>query len=277
MSQSTDHHHIENTLKVIAANREELEAAWEPRRLKLDVFLKLRMFERSASEVTTVVDAWADSIQDGDIEVDSNHAKQQSTSLDAKVMHLHNLSQQALNRGQELLQYLDNFTATNMIDLPDIKHRVSVLLDFLAERQSDIPAVAEIYRIRLQNIMQLNHCNMKAQEIITSIHARQKALKLLSPALKTLQESEVLMTSVEEIRLDVEKMRPAVMQFQEYAEGIVQNDIDGAEVAHRLLKQVTAQWQRLLHCVDELCRAISAAVTFYRAAEKVRGLNRNFK
>ncbi|XP_055338220.1 triple functional domain protein-like isoform X2 [Paramacrobiotus metropolitanus] len=272
MLESVDYNHIEHTLKIIASNREELDAAWEPRRIVLDLYLKLRMFERSASEVASDVDSWVDSIQENDLDIDAPHAKQEFSDLDTRVDQLLALSQQAYARGQELTQYLSNFPQVNMVDLSHIKQRVASLLDFLVERQSDIPAVAEIYRIRLQNVVQLNQCNEQAQEILSFVHAKECALKSLPLTLKSLNESEMLLRCHDKVRSEIDSARPVLTKFQDLAENIAQNDIDGAEVAHRLMENVNSQWQQLLCNTEEIHRAMSSGVTFYRAADQVRAV-----
>ena len=52
---NSDYTHIEGVLQTLQAGREELEDLWSLRKLKLDLCLQLRLFEREALEVITTV------------------------------------------------------------------------------------------------------------------------------------------------------------------------------------------------------------------------------
>ena len=58
---AADYKHVQAVLRQLETGAQSLEQLWETRKLKLDLCLQLRMFEREALEVRTLTCTTADS------------------------------------------------------------------------------------------------------------------------------------------------------------------------------------------------------------------------
>lgn len=95
---------VEAALDRLNKQREELEELWATRKLKLDLCLRLRLFERDALEVSSQLELWSEELQHTELSHDTQKAEQLLRLHSESVSHMQNTTFQVLQQGQELAQ-----------------------------------------------------------------------------------------------------------------------------------------------------------------------------
>jgi triple functional domain protein len=95
---------VEAALDRLNKQREELEELWATRKLKLDLCLRLRLFERDALEVSSQLELWSEELQHTELSRDTQKAEQLLRLHSESVSHMQNTTFQVLQQGQELAQ-----------------------------------------------------------------------------------------------------------------------------------------------------------------------------
>ena len=85
----------------MAGLRQELEDLWATRKLRFDLCLRLRVFERDALETSGQLEMWAQELQTA--QRDGSPDQLLRTHNDS-VVHMQNTAFQVMQQGQELLQ-----------------------------------------------------------------------------------------------------------------------------------------------------------------------------
>lgn len=67
---------VESALDRLAKQRNDLEELWAARKLRLDLSLRLRLFERDALEVSSQLDMWNEELQHSELTRDITKAEQ---------------------------------------------------------------------------------------------------------------------------------------------------------------------------------------------------------
>ena len=190
---------VQNTLDRLGAQRDELGGLWATRKLRLDLCLQLRLFERDALEVTTpclscffffLVDTaililflqlssqyelWAEQLQGAEIpRGDIKETEVQLRNLSEHLNHIQTATYEVAQRGQDLLQHFDNSGINLMADSQyNGQARVQVLLEYIQEREIDIEDMGTIRRIKLEQCIQLSQFEGDAnqvQKIFMNVH-----------------------------------------------------------------------------------------------------------
>ncbi len=118
-SSSSSHHQpgdasgsigaVQATLDRLTGQRDELGELWSTRKARLDLLLRLRLFERDALELSSQYKLWAKQLQGADIprSGDPREAEAQLRNLGEHVNHIQTATLEVAQRGQELLQVLE--------------------------------------------------------------------------------------------------------------------------------------------------------------------------
>jgi triple functional domain protein len=161
---------VQNALDRLSKNRAELEGIWQSRKLKLDLYLRLRVFERDAMEVSSQLEMWAEELQHTELSRDYQKAEQFLRLHNESVSQMQNTTFQVLQQGQELIQIIDNSTLTVMADSSHTAQtRVQYFLEFLHDRELDLEDLADNKRMKLEQALQLCHFQNDANQVISWI------------------------------------------------------------------------------------------------------------
>ncbi|KAJ8320623.1 hypothetical protein KUTeg_002210 [Tegillarca granosa] len=104
INQNADYTHIEGVLHQLNDSRTQLEELWSARKMKLDLCLQLRLFERDSLEVSSQLELWAEELQHQELVSDGGKAEQLLQMHNDSVLHMQNCTYEVLQRGQELIQ-----------------------------------------------------------------------------------------------------------------------------------------------------------------------------
>ena len=95
---------VQTTLEKLSTEREELGELWSTRKLRLDLCLQLRLFERDALELSSQFEVWGEQLQTGELPRELNEAERAMRGLDEQLNHIQSATFNVVQRGQDLLQ-----------------------------------------------------------------------------------------------------------------------------------------------------------------------------
>ena len=126
---------VQTTLDRLSSQRDELGELWATRKLRLDLCLQLRLFERDALELSSQFELWGEQLQHGDIPRSMKEAEVQLRNLADHISHIQSATYEVAQRGEELVQHFENSGINIMADNQyNGTSRVQVLLEYLQVR-----------------------------------------------------------------------------------------------------------------------------------------------
>ncbi|GLD47369.1 triple functional domain protein-like isoform X1, partial [Lates japonicus] len=166
----------------------QMEELFQERKIKLELFLQLRIFERDAIDRTR---RWVN------IRRLRHHAD--------KALTMNNLTFDVIHQGQELLQYV-----------------TEDLLEFLHEKQQELDLAAEQHRRHLEQCVQLRHLQAEVKQVLGWIRNGESMLNAGLITASSLQEAEQLQKEHEQFQHAIEKTHQSALQVQQKAEALLQ-------------------------------------------------------
>ncbi|XP_013406610.1 kalirin isoform X8 [Lingula anatina] len=270
MADNGDYAQIEGVIKQLDDSRKQLENLWNARKLKLDLCLQLRLFEREALEVSSQLEMWSEELQHVDLSTDAHHAEHMLQLHNESVMHMQNITFEVLHRGQELCTLFENSGIQLMADSQyDAQTRVQVLLEYLHEREMDLEDIAEAKRIKLDQCVQLRHFETEARQVITWIRNGESMLTASFMCPTALHEAEQLKKEHEQFQVAIEKTHVSALQVTQRAEQMLESHHYNSELVRSIAENVTSKWQQLMYHAEERHKLVMASMNWYKTAEQV--------
>ncbi|XP_070187687.1 triple functional domain protein-like isoform X2 [Littorina saxatilis] len=273
---SGDYNHIEGVLTQLNESRSQLEELWAARKMKLDLCLQLRIFERDAMEVSSQLELWAEELQHMEMVNDGAKAEQLLQMHNDSVLHMQNCTFEVLQRGQELCQVCLMSDAEY-----DAGSRIQALLEYLHEREGDLETMAEQKRIRLEQCVQLRNFEIEARQVICWVRNGESMLTASFMCPNNLVEAEQLKKEHEQFMIAIEKTHYSVVQVTQRAEAMLQSQHYNSELVRAIAENVTLAWQQLMYHAEERQKLVMASTNWYKTAEQVwsvlEALDRDYK
>ena len=99
---------VQSTLEKLSSDREELGELWSTRKMRLDLCLQLRLFERDALELSSQFEVWGEQLQsERDLPRDQlGEAERSMRALDELLNHIQSATYNVVQRGQDLMQVM---------------------------------------------------------------------------------------------------------------------------------------------------------------------------
>ncbi|KAJ9574580.1 hypothetical protein L9F63_008253, partial [Diploptera punctata] len=259
---------VEAALDRLNKQREELEELWATRKLKLDLCLRLRLFERDALEVSSQLELWSEELQHTELSRDIQKAEQLLRLHNESVSHMQNTTFQVLQTNQDYA-----FETSGMSLMADSQYsaqtRVQVLLEFLHEREMDLEDLAEIKRVKLEQCVQLCQFQNDANQVVSWIRNGEAMLMASFAIPSCLQDAEQLKKEHEQFQVAIEKTHTSAVQVKHRAEALISANHYDPQSVREIAEEVTKRWQQLVTCAEERHKLVTASINFYKTAEQV--------
>jgi len=261
---------VQTTLEKLSTEREELGELWSTRKLRLDLCLQLRLFERDALELSSQFEVWGEQLQTGELPRELNEAERGMRGLDEQLNHIQSATFNVVQRGQDLLQLFESSGISLMADSQyNGETRVQVLLEYLQERAVDMEDLATIRRIKLEQCVQLATFQTDATQVVRWIQNTEAMLMASFTIPGCLQEAEQLKKEHEQFQVAIERTHSSAVHVRQRAETLLQtNHFDPAGVKE-IADNVTNRWQNLVTRAEERHKLVTASLNFYKTAEQV--------
>ncbi|XP_075229474.1 trio Rho guanine nucleotide exchange factor isoform X4 [Lycorma delicatula] len=261
---------VESALDRLSKQREELEELWATRKMRLDLCLRLRLFERDALEVSSQLELWSSELEHSELSTDMNQAEQLLRLHNESVTHMQNTTFQVLQQGQELAQVFETSGVSVMADSQySAQTRVQVLLEFLHEREMDLEDLAEMKRVKLEQCVQLCQFRADANQVISWIRNGEAMLTASFTVPTCLQDAEQLKKEHEQFQVAIEKTHTSAVQVKHRAEALISANHYDPPSIREISEEVTKRWQQLVTSAEERHKLVTASLNFYKTAEQV--------
>uniref|UniRef100_A0AAR5PYU8 Non-specific serine/threonine protein kinase n=1 Tax=Dendroctonus ponderosae TaxID=77166 RepID=A0AAR5PYU8_DENPD len=261
---------VESALDRLAKQRNDLEELWAARKLRLDLCLRLRLFERDALEVSSQLEMWSEELQHSELTMDIAKAEQFLRLHNESVSQMQNTTYQVLQQGQELVQVFENSGICVMADAQcNAQTRVQVLLEFLHDREVDLEDLAEVKRVKLEQCIQLGQFQNDANQVISWIRNGESMLMASFTIPNSLADAELLKKEHEQFQVAIEKTHTSAVQVKYRADSLINGNHYDPQSIRDISEEVTKRWQQLVTCAEERHKLVTASLNFYKTAEQV--------
>lgn len=261
---------LESSLENLSKQKLELDELWAARKFRLDLYLRLRYFERDALEVSSQLEMWAEELQHTELSRDYQKAEQFLRLHNESVTQMQNTTYEVLQQGQELVQI---FESAGFVAMADGSHmaqtRIQYLLEFLHDRELDLEDLAEIKRAKLEQAVQLCQFQNDANQVISWIRNGEAMLIASFSTPNSLQEAEQLRKEHEQFQVAVEKTHTSAVQVKYRADALINANHYDPQSIRDISDEVTKKWQLLVTCAEERHKLVTASMNFYKTAETV--------
>lgn len=261
---------LESSLENLSKQKLELDKLWDARKFRLDLYLRLRFFERDALEVSSQLEMWAEELQHTELSHDYKTAEQFLRLHNESVTQMQNTTYEVLQQGQELVQL---FESAGFVAMADGTHmaqtRIQYLLEFLHDRELDLEELAELKRVKLEQAVQLCQFRVDANQVISWIRNGEAMLIASFSTPNSLAESEQLRKEHEQFQVAVEKTHTSAVQVKYRADALINANHYDPQSIRDISDDVTKKWQLLLTCAEERHKLVTASMNFYKTAETV--------
>ncbi|XP_033101861.1 kalirin-like [Anneissia japonica] len=264
--------HIEAMVTNLRSNRLQLNEMWATKRIKLELCLQLRQFEKDALELSSQLQMWKADLDCTDIQFDFDLRKAEVMS-EQHCMLMINIEDNAIRlvqRGQELSQAFE----ANGVEMMSTSHmtaqnRIQVLLELIHEEYQDVEKLGAIRRLLLDQCIHLRHFEFEAHQVLGWIKTEEAMLATMTTIITNQQEAENLLADHQQFEMTIEKTQESAIQLQNRAELLIDGEHYDSEAIFYLAKEVENHWHQLIMMAEDRQKLFTFACNFYKTSERV--------
>ncbi|XP_043215264.1 kalirin-like isoform X2 [Amphibalanus amphitrite] len=273
---------IESGLSELTQRRDGMAELWGTRKLRLDLSMRLRMFERNVMEVSVQMEQWAEEYQRLDVPRDMATAELMLSKHNDMVQHVLDTMFQLVQEGQQTSQLLDQSSIQFMTDTSTTaSERCAMLLAYVNDRQSELDQLAERRRLRLEQRVQLGQLEAEANQVMTWIRNGESMLAASFSVPSSLQEAEQFKLDHEQLQRAVERTHTSAVQAWQRAESLINTNHYQPDAIRTIAENITKRWQQLVTCAEDRHKLVTSSLSFFKTAAEVsvvlEGLEREYR
>ncbi|XP_074654482.1 kalirin-like isoform X2 [Tubulanus polymorphus] len=270
ISSNTDYTHVEGMIQQLNGNRNQLEELWADRKMKLDLCLQLRLFEREALEMSSQLEMWGEELQHSDLSTELNQAEQILQVHCDNTTQMQNSMCDVLQRGQDLCQVFETSGVQLMADAQyDAQTRIQMLLEYLHERMMELEDASEQKRVKLEQCVHLRRLEEDAKQVMTWIRNGDSMLSASFMCPNSLKDAEVLRKEHEQFQAAIEKTHQSAVHAIKKAEMMLQSNHYNSQLVRTIAESLSEKWQQLMYHAEERHKLVMASMNWYKTAEQV--------
>ncbi|KAJ8019897.1 Triple functional domain protein [Holothuria leucospilota] len=266
-------HHIEGILQSLEEGRRKLEGLWASRRMRLELSLQLKQFEREALELSSQLPLWTQQMQGSNFDLDLETAdillKEHMEMFDS----IQNRTVQVIQKGRDLLQVLDS-SSLDLIadDQPSPRTRVSVLMDDVRDGYLELEDVAEYRRRQLEQFRDLKQFELEAEQVQGWISASEKILRVAPAIPNSLSEAEKMQFEHQQFETALEKTQESAIRLHDKGYRLVESSHFDAERIQDITANIEARWSQLIMQSEDRRKLFQYACSFYKVSSQVQSV-----
>ncbi|XP_071823329.1 triple functional domain protein-like isoform X3 [Apostichopus japonicus] len=266
-------HHIEGILQSLEEGRRKLEGLWASRRMRLELSLQLKQFEREALELSSQLPLWTDQMRGSNFELDLDTAdillKEHMEMFDS----IQDRTVQVIQKGRDLLQLLDNSTL-NLIadDQPSPSTRVSVLMDDVRDGYLELEDVAEIRRRDLEQFRDLRQFEQEAEQVQGWISTSEKILQVAPAIPNSLYEAEKMQLDHQQFETALEKTQESAIRLHDKGYKLVESSHFEGQRIQDITTEIETRWSQLIMQSEDRRKLFQYACSFYKVSSQVQSV-----
>ncbi|XP_061539990.1 kalirin-like isoform X4 [Phycodurus eques] len=303
--------HVESVLQQLEEFHVQLEEVFHQRKIRLDVYLQLRILQQCILEVTGEMDAWKQELQKQSQDLsaekrlsETNQDKQalgpsrlaeaspEALTLAQQRIHRHmerrlavnNMTYEVVQQGHDLQQYISEVQATG-IELSevegDLSSQVEELQRVMLDKQKELQQIADHTHTHLEQNLQLRHLQNQVKQVLGWITEGEVMLSSCMLNSSCLSEAEQLQREHERLQQAIEALLHAdslqrthqvALALQQRAELLVRSGHYDPDAVRSCAQTVALHWQTLMLRIEDRLKLVNASAAFYRTSQQVCGV-----
>uniref|UniRef100_A0AAX7U6M0 Non-specific serine/threonine protein kinase n=1 Tax=Astatotilapia calliptera TaxID=8154 RepID=A0AAX7U6M0_ASTCA len=251
--------HVESVLQQLEESHVQLEELFHQRKIRLDVYLQLRILQQCTLE------------------------KIASTRLADQRIHRHmerrlamnNMIYEVIQQGHDLQQYITEVVASG-IELSEaeggISSQVEELQHLLQDKQKELQQIADLIHTHLEQNLQLRHLQSQVKQVLGWISEGEVMLSSCMLNSSCLSEAEQLQREHERLQQAIERTHQVALALQQRAELLVRSGHYDPDAVRSCAQTVALHWQTLMLRIEDRLKLVNASAAFYRTSQQVCGV-----